>query len=358
MSVHLHYVQRMLSMDDITNGYQDHKNAFKACLKADLELYQENETAGFATDGKLLNNLGNTLASHGPVRLYKYQPFSERNLTDCVKGVLHLTRFANLNDVNEGVHIFDKTKVANELSSIDLKKPPSEILESAPPFLSKQVDSVLIAQLQSTLMAMKDSGGLYEVTRYLSDVLEDSFSRKRETQLCGSLSESALSASMWDRYANGYRGFASGYTVESFVVDYSLTRDKACTQSFKALLAPVAYGERLDLSHIASLAEVRDPNNLNATNFETFLLVLSSLQKAKEWEHEREWRVIAHCCSADAKAFYCALQPDSVYLGPKMDADERMRVIETARENRWSVFEIEADSNSVDWSMRATRLKD
>lgn len=190
----------------------------------------------------------------------------------------------------------------------------------------------------------------------LANLLEASFAGKRRMQLCGSLSESVLSASMWDRYANGHRGFAAGYSIEEFAIDYSLSRDNVCTQGYKALLAPVAYGERLDLSKIAPFADVLGPNDLTVSNYGVLLLVLSSLQKAKEWEHEREWRVITYSCSSEAKAFYCAVKPDSVYIGSKMDDDERARVIDVGRRNGWLVYEVSEDIRSADWSMKATLL--
>ncbi len=53
-------------------------------------------------------------------------------------------------------------------------------------------------------------------------------------------------------------------------------------------------------------------------NMEYLLHTLSLLQKAPEWGHEREWRVIAYSCSDDSRTHYCKLMPDSVYLGIEM----------------------------------------
>lgn len=58
---------------------------------------------------------------------------------------------------------------------------------------------------------------------------------------------------MWDRYGNGHRGFAVGYTLDTFVAEYSATRTGTCSYGFKALLAPMFYGERYDVSPYETL---------------------------------------------------------------------------------------------------------
>ncbi len=137
-------------MVDVTQNYQCHKNAFLSHLGSAIELYGHDAAAGFALDGKLFNDLSDSLAKQGPVRLYKYQPYSERNLTDCKKGVLHLSRLTDLNDINEGSHFFDKDKVVRMLTHVDLEQSPKEILKSAPPFLSGLVDEEFLSQFQKT----------------------------------------------------------------------------------------------------------------------------------------------------------------------------------------------------------------
>ena len=61
---------------------------------------------------------------------------------------------------------------------------------------------------------------------------------------------------------------------------------------YKALLAPVYYGDRPDVSFVATAAYACSKMVGCQANMEYLLHALSLLQKAPEWEYEREWRVI------------------------------------------------------------------
>lgn len=134
-------------------------------------------------------------------------------------------------------------------------------------------------------------------------------------------------------------------------IGYSRVRGGTCSLGNKALLAPVFYGDRPDVSFVAAAAFVCMAMNGSPANMEYLLHVLSLLQKASEWEHEREWRVIACSCSDDSRTHYGKMEPDSVYLGIEMQEDERGRVIEIAKSKGWRIYEMVRNDDSFDWAL-------
>ena len=82
------------------------------------------------------------------------------------------------------------------------------------------------------------------------------------------------------------------------------------------------------------------------------------LLKAKEWEYEQEWRVISYACRPDVKVHYCKLRPDSIYLGLRMQEDERKHAIDVARRNGWTVYEMKVSEDSLDWTLEVNELID
>ena len=82
-----------------------------------------------------MTSFESALSGKGTVRLFKYQSFSERNLQDCQSGVLHLTKLADLNDVNEGRLIFDATQLEHALSTVDVNLASSIAQQGLPSFV-------------------------------------------------------------------------------------------------------------------------------------------------------------------------------------------------------------------------------
>ena len=85
-------------------------------------------------------------------------------------------------------------------------------------------------------------------------------------------------------------------------------------------------------------------------------LALSLLQKSREWEYEQEWRIISYACTPNAKVHYSKAEPDSIYLGLRMQADERDRAIEVARKHGWRVYQMKVSRVSRDWTLEAEEL--
>ena len=338
-------------------GCQQHREATLKAIGNLYDDYKSGSAAALRTDGAAFAGIEQALEKCGELRLFKYQPFTERNLMDCSSGVLHLTPLTKLNDINEGFHRFDAQYAVSCLCGVVPERISQIDFEAMPSYVRGLACEENLQGFVNTISEMKDSGKLQSCAPMLAQALEVSFRGMRERQLCGSLSETVRSASMWDRYACGHRGFAAGYKISSFSSDLTRSRDATCTLGFKALIAPVFYGDRLEMTTLASVSQIRDPFSLQATNISSLMLVMSLLQKAREWEHEAEWRAVANACPNGVGVQYCRIRPDSIYLGVDMQEDEHNRAVEVARLNKWDIFQMKRSEESSDWALEAKQIE-
>lgn len=92
---------------------------------------------------------------------------------------------------------------------------------------------------------------------------------------CICFSENCGNPSMWDRYADNYKGLCLGFDID----------DK--------LLKKVNYENRrrniMEFPHIYEYIRQCNPNNFDHNHQNEMLMILRS--KSRIWEHEKEWRV-------------------------------------------------------------------
>ncbi len=312
------------------------------------------------TDG--CTGLANALSNCGPMRLYKYQPYSERNVRDFLSSSLHLSTIDRLNDRFEGHLHFDEEFTKHALEGI-LQMNKNEIA----PYV-KQLMSVVGREANDQslgeFMAFLDdeqclTGSMDQLNASILSrerVLEWIGSMRR-SQRCGSLSRTPLSPSMWDRYARGHEGFVTGYSISEFSVSCSCERGlkASCPDAPKALLCPVSYANEtpsLGSLHIAAI----DLALLDVKVGEVVVLfnVLSLCRKSEFWSNEMEWRLITSAGPCNDRNVYAHMRPDSVYLGVSIGKDERLRVIEAATDmGIEKIFDMRIPDNATEYLLEA-----
>ena len=158
---------------------------------------------------------------------------------------------------------------------------------------------------------------------------------KRDYRLC-CFSESAYNLPMWSHYANNHSGICLQYDTLRFRYNDSLRKR----------LFPVFYTEKLP--DALKIIKKFHFENLPKTLFEYTLI-----SKLKDWEYEKEWRLILDCrriisenekVSDDywntGKTEWLA-RPSKVYLGVKMNKEMKSFIVDICRELGISVYQME-----------------
>jgi len=132
---------------------------------------------------------------------------------------------------------------------------------------------------------------------------------KKGYKIC-SFSENIESLLMWSHYADEHKGFAIEY-------DFSVLPVSDLTCRF---LWPVIYSENLfDASKFFKEAK-------NKESFNNLFGIISAIHKAKDWQYEKEWRLVVIPFSGkDPPHNFQVPTPKSVYFGAKMlDKDKKI----------------------------------
>ena len=305
---------------------------------------------------------------HFPLRLYRYQPFDERNLWDMVLSRLHLSTLGKLNDVNEGMAICSYDKLLGHFEDVALGAieangyRAARLMDSSA--TSDQINDFLTSVAQRIANDPKCIGIARDAAQQLAKDVVGWFLDRSSV---GSLCESPLSASMWDRYAKGHTGFVAAYDFQSASAPCACKRHNKCAHSTNALLVPVEYlGERPDITTMlpsivgvnvlkncprsALYPEGRDIGPADRrTGVELAFAVHSFGHKAREWEHEREWRMLAWCERGAPK--YVVARPSALYIGAKMEDANITRIVEVAENLGIEVHGVAPNFGSNDYAL-------
>jgi len=141
-----------------------------------------------------------------------------------------------------------------------------------------------------------------------------------------SLTVIADSIPMWSYYAGGHTGFCVEYDLKSLGPEDCRVR----------ALYPVLYKATWPDATDTTLGKVvqAEGKTSNAT-------ILSVLTKSPEWQHEQEWRMFFPTVPESQSSFPVPMRPQAIYLGVKMPADHKTLVINWAKDNHVSVFEMQ-----------------
>lgn len=312
-----------------------------------------------------------------PLTLYKYQPYSERNLRDILCSRLHLSPIDKLNDVNEGQAkhslVNFEERASEAVSRVGRDSAPM-IREFARMINQSLTDDELSSMCDAAIKTLtEDPDVAVCIAKSAYTVGLRCAERFQRLSSAGSLCETPLSVSMWDRYASEHKGFVAAYDFPSLSLRCSCQRENECLAGTSAFLLPVEYrDDRPDLSDILVGRAVIDllrlcPNSVvrskigaraseigGKTNLDVAFCIHALGHKAMEWSPEREWRLVAQCDSQPPR--YVAAKPNALYVGAKMQQDDSLRVVEIAQSLGIDAYIVSPDLESDDYSMHATLI--
>lgn len=150
-------------------------------------------------------------------------------------------------------------------------------------------------------------------------------SHKDSLKIC-SFSEDQSSIIMWSHYADQHRGFCIEYDTESLPPEHLFVR----------MLYPVIYSHiRFDGTKYYRAAM----RNLN--EFNILFPTIASLYKSKEWEYEKEWRLVIPANLVKDASLWRVPTAKCVYLGKRMSDGERMQIVEICTRKKVEIHEMD-----------------
>jgi hypothetical protein len=204
-------------------------------------------------------------------------------------------------------------------------------------------------------------------TRPLDDILKKSMEftteiiRSKGLTKIGCFAEDVRSKIMWDRYADGYKGFVLEYNFSKNATDACINCSKKCDKFIIPLLLPVVYSnKRYDVTEIANYyftVELSNRNNsINQIPFPDILFFLKAFlyKNRKAYGYEKEWRFLAYCSASKRDENIIRIiveKPKGVYYGPDISTENKAKLHEIAVEKEIDEYDIYIDDRTSSYNL-------
>lgn len=167
--------------------------------------------------------------------------------------------------------------------------------------------------------------------------------QQKETFVC-SLTEDGSNASMWENYADNYSGFCIEYSFESVGVNHIKNN---LLRTCLSQLVPMIYTDKTHfingydfmieqnrMMYQEGCGEQREKFDL----FYYYTIFTLLLTKKKDYEWEREWRIVLH--NLDKQVVYFPFAT-GIYLGKKIKEKHKSRLLKIAEKLNLNVYQQE-----------------
>lgn len=146
---------------------------------------------------------------------------------------------------------------------------------------------------------------------------------------------------MWSHYAESHSGICLGYSSECFT-----TRKVGAEHPMIDALHPINYQNDLSFC-IEQHRKYFDDELIPDGDEEANLPFLIALTKAKEWEYEKEWRLIFRFSSDNPseKDKKLPIIPSCIYLGAKINDTNKQIICKVAKQHRIAVKQMRLKEN-------------
>lgn len=305
----------------------------------------------FPLDRKMLNIEGAYLLKNQnlPTSIFKYRAVNENSIKNLEEDTIWLADPSNFNDPYDCAHTVDFSTIQKQSeskffakfmedrgSNIKLSDEQKSNLFTSKKPIGDLIEILLAEETPERKEGIKAALTSVQNKMYEDLTLANSKSIASSFKLC-SFSERNDSMLMWAHYAYYHQGFCIEYDLEN--IPYSDYR--------RRFLYPTIYSDQMfdATEHLMKGVEDESFNNLH--------LSLSALVKAKDWEYEKEWRLVFANGIFDSERAYHIGKPKEVFLGTKISQENQERLVEIcARRNipirkmkaHHSLFKLEASS--------------
>lgn len=136
---------------------------------------------------------------------------------------------------------------------------------------------------------------------------------RQSCNIC-SLCENGHSLPMWAHYGDDHKGFAMEYDFSVLPAEHSVRES----------LWPVLYDDKMyDVTPQIFGRKVEEFNPL--------FLIGGALQKSRDWQYEKEWRIVLPVGAETSAANVSVPTPVALYLGALIDSTNERKLIDLAR---------------------------
>ena len=311
-----------------------------------------------------LNNIYTNSKSNSkyPKQLFKYRSFDNYAFDMLENNYVYLCPAENLDDETECVSTTSIQKIYDPETKVIKKECMLEILNIFRPYTTKEN----YTKIETKIMSFADKNGDFNYASFLTNisksikeivpsanlaplnnldlqldkllleeqndltpkiktVLRKTINSRKEIGIC-SLCISPKIEDMWERYANNFKGYC---------IEYDMSQFNKTNRLF-----PVIYVEKKETNIIllfvkTILCQVIFQLSKGKINTDRSQFVRLFLTKYKEWEYQKEWRIIG-----EANTKITAPKINAIYIGKNASIENSQKIISYCNKNNTKVIQL------------------
>lgn len=322
---------------------------------------------------KELEKISNWIIKNIPEKLYRYRSCAEYNIKSLENDEIWGSSLINLNDSFEGLLNLDLTRIENDVKELFSEEGIKNCLENLEKNgysdrygnmlsleVKKEFEENLMKNIKNKDKTIKMAKEIYELNKkeyiaYLNNLIGRiiegiyrNFNIYRNIRKIACFSTDYKSMLMWGHYADGHKGFVAEYNMKEIIkkckFECNVEQLKNCSKlGLDFLLVPVIYRENSYdgtdyllqniVYHI--LQNAYSSEKVSYFDHDKLFALRLILNKSKDWEYEKEWRLVANIKSEiELGVPECILKcrPKKVLLGAKMKIEDKKRIINICKE--------------------------
>lgn len=271
--------------------------------------------------------------------LFRYRSYNENTIKALQDDRLFFSSPINFNDPYDCLPFVDYEKVCAEVNR--------NIFIGMDAYLDRVKESIPEMAFFTREVLRKDRdryiNGLFnELHQELRSIRQKI--RKETKVIC--FSEALNSLLLWSHYADYHKGFCLAYDKDELLHSEIYSDDGTEIQSVKIRIDPIQYvNQQIDLTEELGLyARYKLPKDPTFRSEEISVGVIKLrqmlLQKAKDWEYEKEWRVTERRLDIERPSgvSYISVRPKAIIVGSQCTKEHHEELIRQAEKKQILIY--------------------
>ena len=298
-----------------------------------------------------------------PKSLFRYRNYNNDTVEAFKNDLVVSSKSADFNDPFDCLIQVDPDDIINEITNPKNRWKLQKWLDYNP----KLVEIIPKKNLKriNALLTMKDTTyfnfiqkRMPQFRKHVLQVIKQAKGFLRTYPHIACFSETPTSPPMWAHYADLHKGFVLEYDFKDYFTP-CLNCKNTCIFRHYELLYPVIYtktrfnAKDFFSSYWSHVILMNAPVNVFIPKDDELAIYKTLIHKSKDWEYEKEWRIISHC-----EAYPMLKQrPIAIYLGAQMEDSNKNHLIQIAKKLKIKRFIMDIDITSPEYKMTPKECK-
>lgn len=308
-----------------------------------------------------INNLSKTLTDIKPQKLYRYRTYNKNSLDALKNNLITFSNTSSFNDPFDSLVYINPNNIFQNIMNPSTRQDLAKWLNINP-----HIKNLIPAEMYKNLITLiEEPIENYQLTIKLAQsqfkklimlIINSALIFLKNYPHIACFSETQYSPTMWAHYADSHQGYVLEYDQSIECHSCSQCKNK-CRNAHYDLLLPVIYSnERYDANNfvIEYISQNLFANNSNVfvPNNDRLSMHKILIHKSKDWEYEREWRMIL-LCNTIPKVIQ---KPTGIYLGINMPEENKRILYDFAKVNGIKVYQMYIEPNTLEYKINSYEI--